>query len=114
MNEAQLSAWFSCASDKWATPQWLFDVLDDEFHITLDPCASPDNAKCEDFFTIEDDGLARSWEGQVVFMNPPYGRYIIDWMKKAWEEARTHVGGIVDDCRYLSPNKGRRFRHRPW
>lgn len=54
---------FSSQTDNWATPQWLFDELDKEFHFTLDPCASKDNAKCEKFYTKEDNGLNQNWGG---------------------------------------------------
>lgn len=74
-------------TEEWETPQALFDSLDDEFHFTLDPCASKENAKAEKYFTREQDGLLQSWEGEVVFCNPPYGRPIRDWVKKAAEEA---------------------------
>ena len=76
---------FSSATDIWATPQDFFNQLDKEFNFTLDPCALPENAKCKRFFTKEDDGLSRSWNNEIVFMNPPYGREIIDWVKKASE-----------------------------
>lgn len=72
---------------EWATPQALFDALDAEFGFTLDPCATPANAKCTTFFTASDDGLAQSWAGYVVFLNPPYGRQIGRWVKKAYESA---------------------------
>ena len=75
---------WSSKTDDWATPQHLFDQLDRQFHFTLDPCASPENAKCKLFFTEKENGLAQSWVGHTVFMNPPYGREIKDWVKKAW------------------------------
>jgi len=68
---------------EWATPEGLFDELDGEFGFDLDPCATKENAKCKKFYTKEDDGLAQSWKGRKVFMNPPYGRVIGDWVKKA-------------------------------
>jgi site-specific DNA-methyltransferase (adenine-specific) len=76
---------FSSETDLWSTPQDFFERLDDEFHFTLDPCATIDNAKCQRFFTVEDDGLAQNWDGERVFMNPPYGRGIGAWVKKAYE-----------------------------
>lgn len=79
---------FSSATDLWATPQAFFDELDAEFNFTLDPCATDENAKCERYFTKEDDGLTQSWAGETVFMNPPYGREISHWMRKAYEESR--------------------------
>jgi phage N-6-adenine-methyltransferase len=70
----------------WETPQDLFDALNSEFSFTLDPCASDGNAKVSRYFTESDDGLSRSWENHVVFMNPPYGKAIKQWMQKAYEE----------------------------
>lgn len=55
---------FSSAKDDWETPQDLFDELDDEFHFALDAASSDLNAKCEKHYTIEDDGLSQSWEGE--------------------------------------------------
>ena len=71
----------------WATPPEVFDPLNAEFGFTLDPCATPETAKCALFFTEADDGLARDWGTQRVFMNPPYGREIYAWTKKAREAA---------------------------
>lgn len=65
----------------------MFDELNDEFNFTLDPCATDENAKCSKYFTIEDDGLSKDWSNDVVFMNPPYGREIKKWIKKAYEES---------------------------
>lgn len=80
---------FSSATDVWATPQDLFDKLNAEFGFNLDPCALPENAKCEKYFTPEINGLAQSWGGGCkVFCNPPYGRQIYDWVKKAYNESR--------------------------
>ena len=81
------SVHFSSATDEWETPRPLFDELDRIFGgFTLDPCATPQNAKCARFFTREVDGLAQAWTGKV-FMNPPYGRQIGGWVRKAWEES---------------------------
>ena len=84
---------FMSKTVEWGTPQVLFDELHREFDFTLDPCATDDNAKCKKYFTKEDDGLKQSWAGHRVFMNPPYGRQIKHWLKKAWEESRT--GSLV-------------------
>ena len=78
---------FSSRSDEWETPQDLFDALADEFGpFDLDVCATADNAKCDKYFTREDDGLAQEWDG-TCWMNQPYGRKIIQWMKKAYESS---------------------------
>ncbi len=78
---------FSSAKDDWSTPQWLFDLFDKYYHFDLDPCATRENAKCDKFFTIEHDGLAQDWSKSRVFMNPPYGRGIAQWVEKAANEA---------------------------
>ena len=112
---------FSSVETVWETPQWLFDLLDETFHFTLDPCALPQNAKCKEYFTPEDDGLSQAWAG-TVFMNPPYGDAeqpckpnckkkkcakrgwhtnfyipgIADWLEKAYLESRK------DNCRVVA------------
>ena len=54
---------FSSNTDEWATPQDLFDELDAEFHFDLDPCADDQNHKCEEYYTILQDGLGKDWGG---------------------------------------------------
>jgi phage N-6-adenine-methyltransferase len=78
---------FTSATCEWETPQAFFDKLNEEFGFTLDACATPENAKCPHYFTKEQDGLAQSWTGRV-WMNPPYGREIGKWVRKAYEEAQ--------------------------
>lgn len=99
---------------KYGTPQPFFDRLNAVFGpFTLDPCAEPSTAKCEKYFTEEDDGLSQDWSGHTVFMNPPFGRHekacknkckkkrcgvrgfhiekdipgTEDWVSKAWTES---------------------------
>lgn len=83
---ATMSVHFSSQRMDWETPQWLFDQLDAEFGFELDVCATPENAKCERYFTPEHDGLSQEWTG-VCWMNPPYGREIGRWMRKAYESS---------------------------
>ena len=78
---------FSMESNEWETPQDLYNKLDEEFSFTLDPCASPSNAKHDNFYTKSDNGLTKNWSKDVVFMNPPYGREIPKWIQKAYEES---------------------------
>lgn len=105
---------FSSGKDDWETPQSFFNELDKEFHFTLDPCCTPQTAKCSKYYTKEDDGLNQDWGKEIVFMNPPYSKpekpckpncnkkackergYHIteyrpgqeDWIKKAFSESR--------------------------
>lgn len=76
---------FSSKTHEWATPQELFDKYDKYYAFTLDPCATKQNAKCSTYYTKEIDGLRQSWDRERVFMNPPYGREIGKWIKKACE-----------------------------
>lgn len=80
---SNLAVHFSSKTDLWSTPQDFYDQLHAEFNFTLDPCSDGTNAKCAKFFTAEDDGLAQDWSQDRVFMNPPYGRVIGNWMRKA-------------------------------
>ena len=83
-----MSVHFSSRSDNWATPQNFFDAqVAEHGPFDLDVCASAENAKCPRFFSSEDDGLAQNWQGHC-WMNPPYGRTIGDWMKKAYQSSR--------------------------
>lgn len=83
-----MSVHFSSATDDWPTPTDYFVRLSKLFNFTLDPCASAANCKCANFFDIATDGLSRSWTtGGAVFMNPPYGRNIGKWVRKAYEES---------------------------
>lgn len=77
---------FSKNSDEYATPTEVFEELDAEFHFTLDPCATDENAKCMTYFTKEDDGLSKTWGGHRVFCNPPYSQ-IGKWVEKCYSES---------------------------
>lgn len=105
------SVHYASDTPEWSTPPDLFAVLDAEFGFTLDVCATAENAKCAQFFTAQDDGLAQVWGG-VCWMNPPYGGVIKDWVTKARAEsqrgatvvslvpARTDTSWWWDNCRY--------------
>ncbi len=82
----EMNVHFSSATDLWATPQAFFDKYNAIYCFTADVCALPSNAKCNKFFTPEQDGLKQNWNG-VCWMNPPYGRSIKNWVKKAYESA---------------------------
>lgn len=83
---------FSSKTDLWATPADFFSRYNGKFGFDLDVCALPENAKCERFFTPDQDGLKQEWNG-VCWMNPPYGRGIGAWVKKAYEASQQ--GAVV-------------------
>ena len=80
---------FSSKNEKFSTPQYIYNNLNREFHFTLDPCCEEFTKKVPDnYYTAETNGLDKSWEGETVFMNPPYGRKETGvWIRKAYEES---------------------------
>ena len=85
---------FSSKSDEWETPQSFFNKLNKTYKFTLDPCSTSGAAKCEKYYTLEDDGLSKSWKNETVFVNPPYGK-IKDWVKKAHDESINNGAVVV-------------------
>lgn len=82
---------FSSNKDDWETPHELFNKLDQEFHFTIDVCANYDNKKCNRYYSKKDNGLLQDWTNETVWCNPPYGRKISEWVKKAKESNATVV-----------------------
>lgn len=85
---------FSSKTDMWATPQDFFDKYNNIYQFETDVCASRENAKCAKYYTKEQNGLAQEWTGKC-WMNPPYGREIKDWIKKAYESS---INGATVVC----------------
>jgi hypothetical protein len=71
-------------NDRWQTPEWLYQKLDQEFHFDFDPC--PTNPTF--------DGLQVEW-GKTNFVNPPYNRIdkpkFIEKAFKEWQKGKTVV-----------------------
>lgn len=90
LNKQTQKTLFSSNKDDWSTPDYLFEYLDKRFGpFILDPAATCENSKCSRFYTPNDDGLSKSWKGERVFINPPYGRNVTGkWVKKAYEECQ--------------------------
>ena len=87
MNNSTKETMFSSKSVEWSTPQDFYAKLDRMFGpFTLDPCSDGENNKTQKFFTKDDNGLQQDWSGHTVFMNPPYGRGIGEWIHKAYVE----------------------------
>jgi hypothetical protein len=80
------------ASDEWYTPPFIFDALGLTFD--LDPCSpGPYHwVPARKVYTIDDDGLSKTWTG-VVFMNPPFGgrNGQVPWLRKFVE----HGNGVA-------------------
>lgn len=98
MGSTSHSVHFSRRTVEWYTPP---EVIERTVRllgsIDLDPCsegADPPNVPAAQHFTEADDGLSREWCGRV-YMNPPYGRVIGEWVQKLVDEyraGRVHEG----------------------
>lgn len=75
--------------DDYETPQELFDELNGEFQFYLDAAASHENSKCHSCYTIEHNSLEMPWAvHHSIWLNPPYGRHLQDWVQKAYSESQ--------------------------
>lgn len=82
---------FSSKTEEWATPHEFFLKVQEEFNLNLDVCATKENAKLDFFWTKKDNGLTQDWFGMRCWMNPPYGRVIGEWVKKASEGGASYL-----------------------
>ena len=73
---SKMSVHFSSARSDWTTPKSVYKELNKEFHFLFDPCPS----------LPKFDGLKVNWHKRN-FVNPPYGRAIVQWIKKGYEES---------------------------
>ena len=93
-----MSVHFSSKTDDWYTPQYIIDDVCKTYGLgsfELDACASKENAKASVFYTKEDNGLSKDWsQYDSVWCNPPYGREIGKWIKKAYEDV-TFIKGRI-------------------
>ena len=107
MARAITSGMMSSNTVHWGTPKHIFNQLDDEFHFTVDVCASDGEEMMSRHFNPEMDGLKQDWDGEVAWMNPPYGKEIGKWTEKASKSkgvvvalvpARTDTKWFQDHC----------------
>ncbi len=75
---------FKSTNQEWETPDDLFEKVDSIFHFTRDVCASAENTKCKEFWSIEDSCLDKEWDG-VNWMNPPF-KNMKQFIQKAYDE----------------------------
>ena len=90
--QTSMAVHFSSETPEHYTPQDFLTLVRDVFGDIpdLDPCsnsAHEPNVKARAYYTAADDGLQRPWGGRV-FMNPPYGREIGEWVAKLRDEWR--------------------------
>ena len=85
-----MNVMFSSASDEWETPQHIFNALHEEFNFTYDLAANHNNAKCENYFTKEDNALVQNWTavGRRGWLNPHYSRQLCKQVQQQAAEER--------------------------
>jgi phage N-6-adenine-methyltransferase len=83
------------SSSDHRTPEFVFDYASHRWGpFDLDAAASDENALCENYFTIEDNGLMQIWKG-TVWLNHPYNNSD-NWIMKAIGEVRYgHADRVV-------------------
>lgn len=88
---------FTSNKDDWETPQDFFDRLNEQYHFNWDLAANGDNQKCNNYFDKQQNSLAKNWGGLDgnLFLNPPYGRELKLWVKKASETQLKHNQYLV-------------------
>lgn len=59
-------------SDNWRTPQELWDLLNSQYHFSIDLCASKNDAKTKKFLTnLSKDSIP---PGEIAWINPPFSK----------------------------------------
>jgi site-specific DNA-methyltransferase (adenine-specific) len=84
-------ACFTSNSDEWETPNDLYKELNEEFCFTIDVAANWENAKCNNYYTKDNNGLEQSWYGEVAWCNPPYSEWK-KWVEKMINEIKINKG----------------------
>jgi phage N-6-adenine-methyltransferase len=79
--------------DEFETPQWFYDLVNQDYRFVVDICASRENAKSPVYISKEVDALKLDWahdvaKGQKIafWMNPPYSDPG-PWVEKAYRES---------------------------
>jgi DNA N-6-adenine-methyltransferase (Dam) len=88
---------FTSKNHELRTPIDKYREWDKEFHFNTYPCTTSDNPlEAKYFYTKEQDGLnpKNKWI-PPVFINPPYGRELPKWVKRAAMEAQ--IGNVPID-----------------
>ncbi len=88
----QTSGMTSSLTHEWATPKALFESLHREFNFEIDICPMDGRRIHEDVLDFDGDSLAAAdWGTGPVWMNPPYGRSIGDWIRRAHVESQRGI-----------------------
>lgn len=86
---------FSSANERWNTPPQVFESITARYgSCQVDAAADAENALCPYFINAEMNGLESDWnqteeDTAQVWLNPPYGRVLRRWARKALHEIQT-------------------------
>lgn len=73
---------FNSGNNEWYTPADIIEAARKVLGtITLDPASSAianETVKAKTFYTAEDDGLIQDWDGENIWLNPPYASGLIE------------------------------------
>lgn len=92
---------FSSAQQNWRSPSWLVEMFHDRYGFTLDAAAEPSSAVCPIYITEDDDAFVVPWRSfggrlhDAAWLNPPYGRTVHRWLRRAWEQSQTGVTVVI-------------------
>lgn len=94
MKGVTVALMFSSKNLFFETPDDLFQKLDAEFAFDLDAAANSSNTKVSKYLSEADDSLTLSdWPGEVIWLNPPYGRGLGRWYAAVY--AQQQLGKTV-------------------
>lgn len=103
--KSAMAVHFSSESPEHYTPSVIIEAaIACMGGIDLDPCSNSKetpNVPAATHYTREDDGLTQEWRG-CVYMNPPYGREIDEWIAKLVSE---YEAGNVTEAIALVPSR---------
>lgn len=93
--------WKSETPEHYTPAEIIASVVSLMGGIDLDPCSNSKdapNVPAATVYTVDDDGLAQVWRGRV-YMNPPYGRGIDQWVSKLVESYE--MGNVTEGIALL-------------
>lgn len=73
MDDKTRELMFSSENPNFETPEDLFERYRKKYNITIDVCATKNNAKCDKFISPEQDIFKTTWH-ETGWMNPPYNK----------------------------------------
>lgn len=79
------------------TPSYVLEPVRDALGgIGLDPCTLPDNPTgADEFYAPPVDGLARTWDAESIYVNPPYGKAREPWVERCVDAAQRGVRVVL-------------------